>query len=231
MTFVEGPRPFLQANIGVDYRGLTVSISLEAKAGEIVGIIGANGAGKTTVLRAVAGLIPLDRGSITIGGRVVDDAANEVFVGPQQRRVGVVFQDYRLFPHLTALENVAFGLRAKSINRKQAEQVALEWMSRLDDHRSHKPNTLSGGQAQRVALARALADEPAVLLLDEPLAAIDPTARTLIREDLGRYLSDFAGVTILVSHHHDDVRVLADSALVMEAGQVSWSGLSDELPG
>src|SRR5205085_7876386 len=129
-----------------------------------------------TILRALAGLQPIDRGRITINGRVVDDSAADVLVAPQDRRVGVVFQDYRLFAHLSALDNVAFGLRCRGTSRPEARRTAREWLERLDvaDHAGHRPAALSGGQAQRVALARALATEPDVLLLDEPLAAIDP---------------------------------------------------------
>jgi molybdate transport system ATP-binding protein len=223
--------PFLQASVGVDYPSLSVDVEVTANAGESLGLVGRNGAGKTTVLRAIAGLRALDRGSISLNGTTVDDPLNDTFVEPQRRKVGVVFQDYRLFPHMSALDNVAFGLRCASHDRKAARAKAAEWLSRLDlaDHADNRPATLSGGQAQRVALARALAIEPDVLLLDEPLAAIDPEARQRIRDDLARYLAGFNGVTVVVSHQHDDIRVLADRAIVVEHGRVSWSGPSSAL--
>ncbi len=222
---------FLHAVVGVDFPALTVDVELTAEAGQSLGLVGRNGAGKTTVLRAIAGLRPLDRGRISLNGTLIDDPSTDTFVEPQKRKVGVVFQDYRLFPHLSALDNVAFGLRCASHDRKAARAKASEWLTRLDlaDHADNRPATLSGGQAQRVALARALAIEPDVLLLDEPLAAIDPDARQRIRSDLARYLTGFQGVTVIVSHQHDDIRVLADRAIVVEHGRVSWSGPASEL--
>ncbi len=222
---------FLHAIVGVDHPTLSVDVELRVDAGQSLGLVGRNGAGKTTVLRAIAGLRPLDRGSITLNNVVVDDPSTDTFVEPQRRKVGVVFQDYRLFPHLSALDNVAFGLRCASLDRKAARSQAAEWLAQLDlaEHANAMPAALSGGQAQRVALARALAIQPDVLLLDEPLAAIDPNARMRIREDLSRYLSGFKGVTVIVSHQHDDVRALASQAIIVEAGRVAWSGPSADL--
>ena len=226
-------RSFLDAAVGVDYPKLTVDVAITAERGEIIGLVGPNGAGKTTVLRAIAGLQPIDRGCITIDGLTVDDPAHDVLVEPQQRHVGVVFQDYRLFPHLSALDNVAFGLRSRSMDKAQARAEAATWLERLDvlGHQHHKPASLSGGQAQRVALARALATQPRVLLLDEPLAAIDPSARTRIRGDMARHLAGFDGVTLVVSHQHEDIRSLADRALVIDACVVFCTGPGAELTG
>jgi molybdate transport system ATP-binding protein len=206
----ESPSPrsgafaFVDANIVVNFPQLCVDVSLQAERGDVVGIVGANGAGKTTLLRALAGLQPVDGGRIRINNLVVDDTEANVFVAPERRRVGVVFQEYRLFPHLSALDNVAFGLRCQKINRKTARARAMQWLTHVDlaSHGESKPSQLSGGQAQRVALARALATEPDVLLLDEPLAAIDPDSRHRIRVDLARYLDDFNGVSVFVSHDH-----------------------------
>ena len=222
---------YLFASVGVDHPLLSVDVEITADAGTRLGLVGPNGAGKTTVLRAIAGLQALDRGRITLRGSVVDDPTTETFVEPKSRNVGVVFQDYRLFPNLSALDNVAFGLSVERIGRKEARARAREWLARLDlsEHADNKPNTLSGGQAQRVALARTLATDPDVLLLDEPLAAIDPDARQRIREDLGRFLAEYRGVTVIVSHHHDDIRALTDTALVMERGRVTWTGPSTDL--
>ena len=221
----------LSAHVIVEFPSLRIDVDFAAQAGETIGLVGPNGSGKSTVLRAIAGLEPLDGGRITIGDVAVDDPDRGVLVPPQGRRVGVVFQDYRLFPHLTALENVAFALRRHGHGRVAARTEARRWLERFDllDHGEHRPATLSGGQAQRVALARALATEPAVLLLDEPLAAIDPSSRRRIRDDLLHYLADFKGVTVLVSHHHDDIRALASSALTIEAGLVTWAGPAAEV--
>ena len=227
----EGAETFLHAHIGVDHPGISIDVRISAAAREIVGLVGPNGAGKTTVLRAIAGLQPIDRGLVSIRGTVVDDPVRDVLVAPQARRVGVVFQDYRLFPHLSALDNIAFGLRCRSRSRAEARRVAADWLDRFDlgSHRNHRPGALSGGQAQRVALARALATTPDILLLDEPLAAIDPEWRARIGDDLRRHLATFDGVTIVVSHQYDEIRALAGRVVVLDGGQVSWSGPSADL--
>lgn len=222
---------FLDAHVVVRFPRLTIDAHLQAHRREVIGVVGANGAGKTTVIRAIAGLEQIDEGRIVVNAIVVDDPIADVLVPSQQRRVGVVFQDYRLFTHLSALENVAFALRCRSGNRGLARATAMQWLERFDlaMYRDHLPGTLSGGQSQRVALARALAMEPDVLLLDEPLAAIDPDARSRIRDDLARYLADFNGATVLISHQHDDIVGLATTAMALDAGVVRWRGPADEL--
>ena len=231
MTTAKHTATFVDAAIGIDYPDLRIDVEISGARREIIGLVGPNGAGKTTILRAIAGLQPIDRGQIAINGTIVDDPARDILTSPQQRRVGVVFQDFRLFPHLSALENVAFGLRCHGHGRSAARRLADEWLHRLglDDHRNHRPATLSAGQSQRVALARALAVQPHVLLLDEPLAAIDSESRFGIRVDLRRYLETFDGVTILVSHQHDEVRALATRVVMLEAGRVAWSGPATRL--
>lgn len=232
MNIVAKESSFISAMIGVDYPELRVEVAIDAARGDIIGLVGPNGAGKTTVLRALAGLRSLDRGRIVINHAIVDDPAADVLVESQHRKVGVVFQDYRLFPHLSALDNVAFGLRSHGHRRAAARKLAAEWLDRLElaSHRDHKPSALSGGQAQRVALARALAVNPDLLLLDEPLAAIDPESRSRIQEDLRHHLSSFDGVTIIVSHRYQEVRALADRAIILTAGQITWAGPSADLP-
>jgi molybdate transport system ATP-binding protein len=222
----------LDAEIAIVFPKLDIGVELHARPGDRIGVVGANGAGKTSVLRAIAGLEPIDRGRIAIGGTVVDDPAAGVFVEPRHRCVGFMFQDVRLFPHLSALDNAAFGLRARGIDRRAARARATEWLERLDlgDHLDQLPVALSGGQSQRVALARVLVTEPQVLLLDEPLAAIDPAARGRIRDDLASRLDGFGGVTVVVSHDHADVRTLANRALVLDAGRVVWAGPAATIP-
>ncbi len=224
--------PSLHATIGIDYPTLAIDVEITVQRGEILGLVGQNGAGKTTLLRAIAGLQPIDRGQIVIGPNTVDDPASNILIPPQRRHVGVVFQDYRLFPNLSTLDNIAFGLQTRSTKKAEARRVAKEWLERFDLTRyaNAKPDALSGGQAQRVALARALATRPEVLLLDEPLAAIDPDARAQIRDDLGRYLASFNGVTVIVSHQHNDIRTLANHALVITNGTITWHGPADQLP-
>ena len=203
-----------------------LDVELHAEPGEVVAVLGPNGAGKTTVFRCLAGLLPLDDGSIDLDGTCLDDPARDVFVPPERRPVAVVFQDYLLFANLTALENVAFGLRARGMAKQEARTKASEWLDRvgLAAHAGHRPRALSGGQAQRVALARALATEPRLLLLDEPLAALDAGTRGDVRRDLRRHLATFDGVRLLVTHDPVDAYALADRVVILESGRVAQSG-------
>ena len=216
----------LRAAIDVRYDDLHLTVDLDVDDGEVVALLGPNGAGKTTALRAIAGLRPLDAGRIEIDGAVLDDPATDTFVPTSQRPIGFVFQDYLLFPRLTALDNVAFGLRARGQHRSDARSRAHRWLERvgLADHADAKPQTLSGGQAQRVALARALATEPRLLLLDEPLAALDASTRVRVRTELRRHLATFAGARLLVTHDPLDAIVLADRLVIVEHGHVTQAG-------
>jgi molybdate transport system ATP-binding protein len=216
----------LRARVGVRLGSLDLDVELAARDDETVALLGPNGAGKSTLLRCLAGLVPLDEGEIDIDGVVVDSPAHDVFVPPERRAVGVVFQAYLLFSNLTALENVAFGPRARGVPKAVARARAREWLARvgLDDRADARPAALSGGQAQRVALARALVTAPRVLLLDEPLAALDAGTRDEVRRDLRRHLSGFAGARIMVTHDPVDAFALADRVVVLEHGQVVQSG-------
>src|SRR5258706_1920085 len=221
----------LDAHIVCTLGRLDLDIELVAKPGEVVALLGPNGAGKTTVSRCLAGLLPLVAGHITFVDECLDDPDADVFVLPDRRPVAVVFQDYLLFPNLTALENVAFGLRAGGVSKNDARARASAWLDRvgLADHASHRPRSLSGGQAQRVALARALATEPRLLLLDEPLSALDAGARSDVRRDLRRHLATFDGVRLLVTHDPVDAYALADRVMILEAGRVVQSGTLSEV--
>ena len=221
----------LQADIALRLGTLDLALDLAVGDGEVVALLGPNGAGKTTVLRAVAGLQPIDRGRIAVGGRVLDDPAAGVFVATAQRPIGVVFQDHLLFPRLSALDNVAFGLRARGLRRAEARAQAAGWLARvgLGDQTAARPAALSGGQSQRVALARALATEPQVLLLDEPLAALDARTRQHVRAELRRHLATFDGARLLVTHDPIDALVLADRLVVLEGGRVTQQGTTAEV--
>ncbi|MFL6071855.1 MAG: ABC transporter ATP-binding protein [Mycobacteriales bacterium] len=216
----------LVARLAVARDGFRLDAALDAAAGEVVALLGPNGAGKTTALRALAGLVPLTGGRIGLEGTVLDDPAGRVWVPPERRPVGVVFQDYLLFPHLTALDNVAFGPRCHGADRRAARTVAAEWLARvgLAEYTRARPRALSGGQAQRVALARALAVRPRLLLLDEPLAALDAHTRTDVRGELRRHLAGHDGVTVLVTHDPLDAMMLADRIVVLEGGAVTQTG-------
>jgi len=221
----------VSAAFRLDLGDLHLDLSLDIAAGEVVALLGPNGAGKTTVLRALAGLQGIDTGRLTVAGDVVDDPEAGVFRPAERRPVGVVFQDYLLFPHLTVLENVAFGPRSRGTAKGEARSEARRWLDRVGiaDLADAKPGAISGGQAQRTALARALATSPELLLLDEPLAALDAGTRATVRRDLRRYLDDFGGATVLVTHDALDAIALADRVVILEAGAVTQAGTIDEI--
>lgn len=216
----------LRAEIGLTQGDLELSVDLTVDDGEVVAVLGPNGAGKTTLVRALAGLLAIDRGRIEVDGHVLDDPDTGTFVPAARRSVGVVFQDYALFPRLSARDNVAFGLQARGADRRSSLVTADEWLERLGvgDHGALRPDALSGGQAQRVALARALATEPRLLLLDEPLAALDASSRLHVRGELRRHLREFSGLRVLVTHDPIDALVLADRLVIVESGRVTQTG-------
>lgn len=210
--------------------GFEVTVDVQVAAGEVLVVLGPNGSGKTSLLRAVAGLESLSHGHIRLDGRLLDDA-HRTFVPAEQRSVGLVFQDYRLFAHLRVLDNVAFGARCAGTGRRQAREQAQKWLDRLEltDLAGRRPAQLSGGQAQRVALARALAAQPAALLLDEPLAALDVRTRQHTRLALRSHLVGFDGPVVLVTHDPVEAMALADRLLVLEAGRVVQLGTAQEV--
>ncbi|MBE4737503.1 MULTISPECIES: ABC transporter ATP-binding protein [Streptomyces] len=210
----------LDARLVVERGAFRLDVALTAAPGDVVALLGPNGAGKTTALRALAGLAPLSDGHLLLDGVELDRTP------PEKRPVGVVFQDYLLFPHLSALDNVAFGPRCHGASKAEARAEAAVWLERmgLTRHASAKPRRLSGGQAQRVALARALATRPRLLLLDEPLAALDARTRLEVRSRLRRHLAEFEAVAVLVTHDPLDAMVLADRLVVVEDGQVVQEG-------
>ncbi len=202
--------------VEVDIPG-RVRADLTTTAGEVLVVIGPNGAGKSTLLRAIAGLAP---GRVHVG----DEDWTDLEV--PRRRVGYVFQDQSLFPHLSALDNVAFGPRARGASRADADRAAREWLQRfgIGALADRKPRELSGGQAQRVAIARALATDPDVLLLDEPFSGLDVSVQMALRIELGQHLRDFDGIALLVTHDAIDALTLADRVLVLDEGRVAQVG-------
>ena len=216
----------LDAALTVDLPGFRLDVELSTADGEVVGVLGPNGAGKTTLLRALAGLLPLSGGTVRLGPLLLEDPSSGVRLPPERRRIGVVHQDYLLFPHLSAVDNVAYGLRVRGLRRGPARAAALSWLDRVGiaSLASRRPGALSGGQAQRVALARALAMEPRLLLLDEPLAALDAGTRLSVRADLRRHLTSYGGPAVVVTHDLVEAMVLADRLVVLEDGRVVQSG-------
>lgn len=213
----------LDATLAVDLTvarpAFDVRAAFEAPAGRVLGIVGPNGAGKSSVLAAIAGLVDAT-GMLRLG-------RTDLLALPAERRgIGLVFQDFLLFPHLTVAHNVAFPARVREGGWAAARAKADPWLTRFDlaDLAERHPNALSGGQAQRVALARALAAEPAVLLLDEPMASLDVEIRDAVRADLARHLREFGGPAIVVTHDRDDAEALADEVLVLEHGAVVQRG-------
>ena len=221
----------LRAHIVVARGSLSLDVWLNAGVGEVVALLGPNGAGKTTILRCLAGLLAIERGSIELDGRILDDPSGGVFVQSEQRSCGVMFQQYLLFPHMSVLENVAFGLRARGAGKSQAYEQARLWLGKVgsDGVEKSRPDQLSGGQAQRVALARALAADPKLLLLDEPLAALDAGTRVEVRRELRRHLSSFNGSAVLVTHDPVDAYTLADRVVIIEHGEVVQDGTFVEI--
>jgi molybdate transport system ATP-binding protein len=211
--------------------GLDLEMKFRIQEGEVVALLGPNGAGKTTLLRAIAGLAPIASGRVALDGQVLEDTASGGYVPTEERSIGFVFQDYLLFPHLNVVENIAFGLRARGTGRAEAGRRAMEWAERvgLKSHATSKPSALSGGERQRVALARALAPDPRVLLLDEPLAALDATTRVAVRRDLKSHLASFRGVRLVVTHDPLEAAVLADRLIVMEGGKHVQTGAPAEV--
>lgn len=210
----------LDAHLVLDRGTFRLDVELTAAPGDVVALLGPNGAGKTTALRALAGLVRLTDGHLRLDGAELDRTP------PESRPVGVVFQDYLLFPHLTALDNVGFGPRCQGATKAESRAVAAEWLDRmgLAEHAAAKPRRLSGGQAQRVAVARALATRPRLLLLDEPLAALDARTRLDVRAQLRRHLAEFEAVAVLVTHDPLDAMVLADRLVVIEQGTIVQEG-------
>jgi molybdate transport system ATP-binding protein len=221
----------LSAAIGLQRGALALDVSLHAGGEGVLALLGPNGAGKSTILRALAGLEPLAAGRVVLGDVCLEDAGRGVRLPPERRGVGLVPQDVVLFAHLTVLDNVAFGLRCRGSTRREARRRARGWLDRLGVAAvaSVRPRALSGGQAQRVALARALATEPRLLLLDEPLAAVDASARADLRRALRHHLGGHAGVRILVTHDPLDAAALASRVAIIEAGRVVQHGTFHEV--
>jgi molybdate transport system ATP-binding protein len=196
-----------------------VSAAAVAERGQVVAVIGPNGAGKSSLLRAVAGLVPAE-GDLRVDGR------SWAALAVRERAVGMAFQDQLLFPHLTALENVAFGPRTAGASRDDARRTAQEWLDRfgVGDLAGRKPRELSGGEAQRVSIARALATDPSVLLLDEPFAGLDVGVAAGLRVELARHLASYDGVTLLVTHDAIDALTLADIVWVLDGGTLVQVG-------
>ena len=224
------------ASLPIELEALTVAyggddvicdVSLHAHAGSITVLLGPSGCGKTTLLRAIAGLERPRSGTVRLG--TVQVSGPGVWVSPQRRNVGMVFQDPALFPHLTVASNIAFGLRRAERARRQARVTDLLELVDMRDFADRLPGTLSGGQQQRVALARSLAPNPAVLLLDEPFSALDANLRTQLRGDVARIVREVGVTTVFVTHDQDEALVMGDTVGVMHEGRLRQLDTPHEL--
>lgn len=216
----------LKARVGLKRGNFELNVSLNLPARGITALLGPSGSGKSSVLRMLAGLDKPQSGGITSGETIWYDQQQKIFLPPQQRRVGMVFQDYALFSHLTVADNVGYGLP-----RTGRRQLVEQWLNRLhlEKHAEHYPDQLSGGQRQRVALARALATDPDMLLLDEPFSAIDVSLRQNLRYQLKELVADSNRPVVIVSHHLEDALLLADQVGVMIDGHILQFGKTQEV--
>ncbi|WP_199732428.1 sulfate/molybdate ABC transporter ATP-binding protein [Frigoribacterium sp. PhB107] len=240
----------LSARLRVARGSFALELDLDVAPGEVVALLGPNGAGKSSALGALAGLLPADGSRVVVDGHVLDGYGRDGYgldgpgldgpgaddgpaarVPARDRRVGTVFQDHRLFPHLTALENVAFGPRSRGVPARAARELAQVELRRvgLASLAGRRPSELSGGQSQRVAVARALAADPRLLLLDEPLAALDAEQRPAVRTALADVLQEVRVATLLVTHDPVDAVALADRVVVLEGGVVVQRGTPTEV--
>jgi molybdate transport system ATP-binding protein len=219
----------LDARIALTRGPVRLDVALRAAPGEIIGILGPNGGGKTSTILALAGILPLESGHVRVGGQSWEGDGRRLL--PEERDVGLMLAEPLLFPHLRAIDNVAYGPRSRGVSRHEARERAAAQLARvgLEEHAHARPRELSSGQAARVALARALAAEPALLLLDEPLSSLDPDTRARTRSDLAARLAAYGGVTVLVTHDPLDALTLADRLVFVEDGHVTQTGTPAEV--
>lgn len=216
----------LDAHVVAGRGGFELDVTLGIAPGEIVLLTGDNGAGKSTLVRALAGWLPLEDGHVTLAGSIVDRPDTGTFIPPERRGIGLVHQDARPFPHMDAVDNVAFGRRARGEDRATARRIARELLEAhgLGPLADRRGADVSGGEGRRIVMARALATRPALLLLDEPLAAIDTVARRALLDVLRSVAGEHAAAVLLVTHDPDEVAALADRTIRLERGRLSGAG-------
>nr|WP_250885692.1 ABC transporter ATP-binding protein [Shewanella jiangmenensis] len=214
-----------------DYRGVTVlsGLSLTLAQGEIVALLGPSGCGKTTLLRSIAGLQGISRGSVAISGQLVNDASSGVFTAPEKRGIGMIFQDYALFPHLSVADNILFGVKGLNAKERAARLDDMLALVKLPGLAKRYPHELSGGQQQRVSIARALAYEPQLLLLDEPFSNIDAQVRRALMLEIRAILKARNVSAVFVTHSKDEAFAFADTLALFEDGRIVQHGIPETL--
>jgi molybdate transport system ATP-binding protein len=212
----------LEIDIKSPLRDFELEVSLKVAEGEILMLMGENGCGKTTILNAVAGLFTPENGEIVLDGRILFDSVNRINLPPDERNVGYVFQNYALFPHMSIYDNVAFGLRSRRLSRQEVKTRVEKQLETFDlwEIRMAKASQISGGQKQRTALARALVIEPHLLLLDEPLSALDIMRQAAMRKELRERVRDCGVPSVMVTHDPRDVSTSGDMVCLVERGRV-----------
>jgi len=220
----------LQTDVRKKLRDFDLEVSLSVDDGEILLLVGDNGCGKTTVLNLIAGLMDPDAGTIHQSGRALFDSDLNVNVPPEARNIGYVFQNYALFPHMSVYDNVAFGLRTRKIPAREVDFMVKDSLEAagLWEIRKARASSISGGQKQRVALARALIIEPEVLLLDEPLSALDVRKQAVMRQELRETIHQCRVPSIIVTHDLRNVACIGDRASLLETGRITLSGPADD---
>jgi molybdate transport system ATP-binding protein len=223
----------LEIDVHKKLRDFELEIKLSIADGEILMLVGDNGCGKTTLLNLIAGLMNPDSGTITLGRKAIFDSAILINVNPEARNIGYVFQSYALFPHMSVYDNVAFGLRTRNLPKKEIDILVKDQLEAagLWEIRNANAMQISGGQKQRVALARALVIEPGILLLDEPLSALDVRNQTAMRRELRERIHACKVPTIIVTHDLRDVACIGDRACLLEKGKIALSGPADDVMG
>jgi len=214
-------------------RDFTLELAIRVNPGKILVIMGANGSGKSTTLSSIAGLLCPDSGHIRLGEQILFDSVTGADIPPEERRIGYVFQNAAVFPHLTVRENIAFGLRARHEKRDIIESRVASLMGTMDirDLSGVKAKDLSGGQKQRVALARAIAIRPALLMLDEPFTALDADSIRAVRDLTREVVTDMEIPCLLVTHRASDILDIGDKSCVLSCGKKAWEGLPGDMPG